>query len=119
MNKKFFVLCAMAVMFLSTSLISNYTPHVYAQSAADKVSAREAELRMELEANLKEQEEIKKFLSSKQQEGGSIERDIAILTAQINEAKLIIREKNIIIEQLGKDIGLKNATIGELNAKIE
>jgi len=92
---------------------------VYAQSASDAVSQREAQLKAELEANLREQEQIKSFLSEKQQEGGSIERDIAILTAQINEAKLIIREKNIIIEQLGKDIGVKNVVIGELDGKIE
>lgn len=91
---------------------------VYAQDA-DAVSKREALLRSELEENLKQQEEIKKFLSQKQLEGSSIERDIAILTAQINESKLIIREKNIIIEQLGKDINLKNATIDDMNKKIE
>ncbi len=91
---------------------------VNAQSS-DAVAQREALLRAELEANLREQEEISRQLAAKQLEGGSIERDIAILTAEINRAKLIIREKNINIEQLGKDIGYKNATIGELDEKIE
>jgi len=111
--KHFFLMICTALFLVSTG------GFVYAQSASDAVSQREAQLKAELEANLREQEQIKSFLSEKQQEGGSIERDIAILTAQINEAKLIIREKNIIIEQLGKDIGVKNVVIGELDGKIE
>lgn len=99
--------------FLATAGIFNVA------IANEAVEEREAALRAELEANLKEQEVINAQLKEKQLEGGSIERDIAILTAQINKAKLVIREKNIIIEQLGKDIGLKNATIGNLNERIE
>jgi len=104
-------------MLLSTVTITRVS--FLRADTASAVAEREATLKSELEENLRQQEEIKKYLTEKKTEGGSIERDIAILTAQINEAKLVIREKNIIIEQLGKDIGVKNATIVELNDRIE
>jgi peptidoglycan hydrolase CwlO-like protein len=93
--------------------------HFSILSANEATETREAQLRSELEQNLKEQQAINAQLSNTKLKAGSIERDIAILTAEINRANLIIREKNIVIEQLGKDIGLKNATIGDLNGRID
>lgn len=80
---------------------------------------REAELRAELdqvESEIRAQQDI---LDSRKKEAASLERDIAILDAKINEAKLQIKAKNIAIEQLSKDIGAKNQTISQLLDKIE
>ncbi len=88
-----------------------------AQSEAE-ISAREAVLKAELDQVLKEIAAQTVILRQKQAEGSSISRDIAILTAQINEAKLKIRAKNIAIETLGKDINNKTATIHDLQTRV-
>ena len=109
MKRWLFILGVMSLFLVSSS-------GVFANEAVEN---REAQLRSELEQNLKEQQRINAQLTETKSAAGSIERDIAILTAEINKAKLIIREKNIIIEQLGKDIGIKNAAIGDLNERID
>lgn len=70
----------------------------------------------ECEKEITAQESI---LTSKQREGVSLERDIAILTAQIEKAKLSIKARNISIAGLVDDIGAKNRTIIKYSAKIE
>lgn len=90
---------------------------VNAQTEAE-ISAREAVLKAELDQVLKEIAAQTVILRQKQAEGSSISRDIAILTAQINEAKLKIRAKNIAIETLGKDINNKTATIHDLQERV-
>lgn len=86
---------------------------------ADEVAAREKLLQEQLTAIEKEIAEQQKILSSKQKEGSSIARDIAILDAKIKEAKLKIQAHNIAIQQLGKDITVKVKTIGVLTNKID
>lgn len=95
-----------------------YFGPVYAdvQSA---VQEREAKLRQELETLEKEIKIQHEILQSKQRESVSLERDIAILNAKIEEAKLSIRAKNIRINNLGSDISKKTKTIGMLEEKIE
>ncbi len=91
---------------------------VVAQSV-DAVAKRQAELQAELDATNKDIEYWANILSGKQQETASIARDVAILNAKIAEAKAKIKAKNIIIQQLGKDIGQKSATIDTLSKKID
>lgn len=86
---------------------------------ADEVAAREKLLQEQLTAIEKEIAEQQQILSSKQKEGSSIARDIAILDAKIKEAKLKIQAHNIAIQQLGKDITVKVKTIGVLTNKID
>ncbi len=81
---------------------------------SDKERALRAELE-EIEKQIKEQQAI---LSQKKTEGASIARDIAILDAKISEAKLRIKEHNIAIERLGKDIVVKSDIITKLNGDI-
>lgn len=80
---------------------------------------QEAQLRSELnsiEAQIKEQQNI---LTSKKNEGASLERDVAILNAQIKEAQLKIKAHEISINKLGKDINVKSETIKNLSNKID
>ncbi len=94
-------------------------PHFsYAQSA-DAVVKRQAELQAELDATNKDIAYWAGILASKETETASISRDIAILTAKIAEAKATIKAKNIVIEQLGKDIGEKTTIITGLNQKLD
>lgn len=87
--------------------------------AAESVSEREARLRKELAQVEKEQAETEVILRGAQGQTASIERDILILTTKIKAAKLNIQAKNIIIEQLTKDIGTKDKTIATLEERIE
>ncbi|MDO8594893.1 MAG: lytic murein transglycosylase [bacterium] len=89
----------------------------FAQS--DAVAKRQAELQAELDATNKEIAYWAGILSSTQKETVSLSRDIAILNAKIAEAKATIKAKNIVILQLGKDIGEKMAVITSLNQKID
>lgn len=59
------------------------------------------------------------ILKDKQVQGVSLERDIAILNAQIEKAKLLIKAQNISIARLADDIGIKNRTIGTYASKID
>lgn len=106
------------IFWVSIFIVFGVSSVVSAQGA-DAVSQREAQLRSELEqveAEIAKQQEI---LKAKQRESVSFERDIAILNAEIEKAKLNIRAKNIAIEQLGKDINTKTSKITELEIKIE
>lgn len=87
-------------------------------SSAESVAERERILRAELE---KTEQEIKHWagvLDEKRKESASIQRDAEILTAKIEQAKLVIRAKNLAIQTLGKDINEKEETIEELNERI-
>ena len=104
-------------LFILSFLFVN-TANVFAQSA-DAVAKRQAELQAELDATNKDIAYWAGILSQKQGESASISRDIAILNAKISEAKAKIKAKNIIIQQLGKDISKKADTIQSLSQKID
>ncbi len=109
MTKSFttlFILLVLAIPFCT-----------YAQST-DAVARRQAELQVELDATNKDIAHWAGILASKENETASISRDIAILNAKIAEAKATIKAKNIVIQQLGKDIGEKTTVIVGLNQKI-
>lgn len=95
-------------------------PIAFAQTTAeDAVAKRQAELQAELDATNKDIAYWANILEGKQKETASIARDIAILNAKIAESKATIRAKNIIAEQLGKDIGVKSAVINVLTKKMK
>lgn len=83
------------------------------------VEAQKAKLQAELDQLEKEIAEKQKILDGQQQKSASIERDVSILSAKIDKAKLDIKAKNIAIEKLGQEIVKKNETIGELTSKID
>jgi peptidoglycan hydrolase CwlO-like protein len=92
-------------------------PNVFAQTV--DTAARQQQLQAQLdaiEAQIAEQQQV---LSQTKTQGASISRDISILDAQINEAKLQIQAHNIAIQQLGQDIGTKQQTITTLSSQIE
>ncbi|MCR4330326.1 MAG: lytic murein transglycosylase [Patescibacteria group bacterium] len=91
----------------------------FAQSTQDTVDSRKAQLENELSGLEKEIEAQQKILSEKQREKVSLERDVAILDAQISEAQLSIKVRNLTIQKLGTDIGVKEQIIGSLSDKID
>ncbi|MBP9701842.1 MAG: hypothetical protein KBD47_02575 [Candidatus Pacebacteria bacterium] len=86
--------------------------------AAETTAEREARLRQELAQVEKEQAETEIILRGAQGQTASIERDILILNTKIKAAKLNIQAKNIVIEQLTKDIGNKDKKISSLEDRI-
>lgn len=90
---------------------------VFAAAETD-VLARRAELERNLQAIEKEIANQTVFLQDKQQERVSLERDVAILDAQIQKAKLSIRARDLGIQRLTSDIGTKASTITALDEKL-
>src|SRR3990167_305060 len=111
MYLKFRIIVLLAAFFIM--------PLVSVAQSSDAVAKRQAELQAELDATNKDIAYWAKVLEGKQKETASIARDIAILNAKIAEAKAIIRAKNIIAQQLGKDRSEKSATINVLSQKME
>ncbi len=87
----------------------------YAETAAQRRARLQAEL-TKIESEIQAQEKILKEKSTERQ---SLERDVAVLNAQVYKAQLAIRRRNITISNLSSKVSLKNAAIEELNKKIE
>ena len=83
------------------------------------VNSRRETLERELEKLEKEIELQSQVLGQKQKERQSLERDISILNAKIDKARLSIRARNLVIDKLAAEIKEKEKTIGVLSGKIE
>ncbi len=92
---------------------------LHAQSADEQVAQRRAQLEAELAQIEKEVEAQRVLLEDKQRERVSLERDVAILDAQIQKARLSIRARNLEIERISQDINGKEETIGSLNKELQ
>ncbi len=113
--RTFFVIFS---FFLATSYLLLTTNSAYAELTEAQIQEQEAKWRAELEATEKEIAQWETVLKTTKQGTASLERDASVLQAKINEAKAFIKKRQIQIEQLTHDIGLKTKTIAELDAKI-
>jgi peptidoglycan hydrolase CwlO-like protein len=96
--------------------VSGFDNRAYAQTLTDEQRQKlEAEL-AELETRIAEQREL---LNNKQGERKTLERDISILEAQIEKAKLSIRARDLQINRLGGEIGSRSSTITKLSEKMD
>ncbi|MEK7081885.1 MAG: hypothetical protein AAB905_01635 [Patescibacteria group bacterium] len=98
-------------IFLLTSL-------AFAQDISNIVTSRRAELESQLAALQKEIDAQQQILKNKQRESVSLERDIAILNAKIDTAKLSIKARALVKANLNQEIDGKEKTIAGLSAKI-
>jgi len=97
-----------------------FTKKAEAQTAGvNEVTSRRAQLESDLAAIEAEIDAQKKILDDRQKQSVSLQRDIAILTAKINTAKLSIKARNLTIQKLSDDIGQKEVVIGGLTKKID
>ncbi len=112
------VLLAVGAFFVGATLATS-GQFVFAQTGSTEVDARRAELETELAELEKEIGVQRIILKDKQKEGVSIKRDVAILNAEIQKARLVIRSRNIAILNLEGDIRSKNEIITDLNKKLE
>ncbi len=113
---------ALYVVFLIATCIfffSIFTVVVYAQTADKQVEIRKVQLEAELALIEKEIEGQQVLLEGKQEERVSLERDVAILDAKIDKAKLYIRARDIEINGITQNISSKQRTIGNLDEKLQ
>lgn len=78
--------------------------------------------RVQLEAQLAqiqaEQQQAQNELTKTQKKSSSLQNDIAVLAAKIKAEQLDIQAKNLLIKQLGDNIGIKQKEINNLDARI-
>lgn len=108
----------LAPIFLALAVLAALAPSGYRALAETDLSAREKELRQELERIEAEQAEIQKQLDAQRGETASYQRDVNILTGEIKQAQLKIDARTIEIKRLGKDIDLKSQTVAQLSDKL-
>ena len=106
-------------LFLIFLSLASFSPFfVYAQSLGstqayqDKLQADYDQAQRELQILAVQSNEIKS-------QKASLQRDIALIDAQIREAQAKINLKTIAITKLTKDIGVKQNTISDLEAKLD
>lgn len=114
---------ALVAITVLTSLVFvfgyEYPKGAHAETIGIITDSRRAQLETDL-ANLeKEIEAQQKILAAKQRESVSLERDVAILDAQISEARLSIKARDIKIQRLISEIGGKQEIITRLDVKTE
>lgn len=105
----------LAVIFLMTLSFGNV---LFAQTAQEQVSSRRNQLESELSVLEDEIAHQQAILDSKKAQTQSLERDIAIIDAEIKKSELNIRAREITISKLSTDIRGKETTIVSLNEKI-
>ena len=109
----FFILFIIGLVFQSVPSI------VIAQSSVEQEQTNRARLEQQLAELEKELSVVTSQLASQKGHSSSLKGDISILTSKINQNKLDIRSKNVLIEKLGGEINDKNKTIYSLTEKIE
>ena len=110
MRQSFFLLIVLTTVFAT----SPFFPAL-AQNVEERRAQLEKELK-HLEAQIQEQQDI---LNTRAQESVTLERDIAILDATIEKARLSIRARSLEIERLSKESGEKQVVIEKLGTKID
>lgn len=108
------IVIALGILFVF-GVFAVATPNVDAESVEERRARLQKELE-EVERQIKEQQVI---LSQKQHERVSVERDVAILEAEIQNAKLLIQKRTIEIQQLQKGIDGKTVAITQLTDTLE
>lgn len=116
--KRFLNIIIISILALMAASFIFYE-RAQAQATSGDVVSRKAQLEAELSSIEKDIEAQRKILAEKQREGVSLERDIAILDAEISKAKLSIKARTIAVKNLEEDIGEKKHIIGKLSDKID
>ncbi|MEK7652557.1 MAG: hypothetical protein AAB334_01255 [Patescibacteria group bacterium] len=105
----------LAVIFLMTLSFGGVA---FAETAQEQVSSRRNQLESELSKLEQEIGHQQAILDSKKAQSQSLERDIAIIDAEIKKSELNIRAREITISKLSDDIRGKETKIFSLNEKI-
>lgn len=107
-------------VFLSIFLIVFLlTPSGVLLLAQNLTPQERASLQAEYDKTLKEISDLQVTIDNLKQQQKSIKGDISLLTAQINKAEAILRQKNIVIQQLNAQINAKTQKINTLISRID
>lgn len=93
--------------------------NAHAQNASDVVEMRRAQLKVELDQLEQQIAGFDVLIKNKQGEAVSLERDIAIIDAEIKRSKLEIRRRNLAISELASSIDKKSLSIKDMSRKID
>ncbi|MEK7228369.1 MAG: hypothetical protein AAB681_03385 [Patescibacteria group bacterium] len=119
MMRKAFIFTLILALALPASLIGSGFILKDSTAFAEVTSAEErAQLEAELRALEQEIKEKEAILKGQQQKTGTLKKDVALLTSQIETAKLKIRAKTIAINKLGQEIIQKSEAINDLESEI-
>lgn len=118
MMRKLFIPTLILAILLSV-IAYPLIPIIYAQttpdtSIQDQRAALEAEL-AQLQIEIAQKEAV---LKQRQQQTGSLKKDVSVLTSQIATAQLKIRQKTIAINNLSQEIKAKAGAIVDLQSEI-
>lgn len=105
---------AIIVLFclvLTLAFIFSSVEQVFAQS--------EEKLREELQKVEQEIQQTTQTLNQQKAKSAVIETKVNQLRSEINQAQSVINQKSEVISRLGSDIGIKEQTVSQLNAKLE
>ena len=105
------------VLFVGGAILGTAPCPALAQSV--DIAAHRQELEQNLADIEKQIDTQRSILDAKQKESVSLARDVAILNAKIEKAKLSIRALNLAISRLSQDIAGKAQVIGTLNNKLD
>jgi peptidoglycan hydrolase CwlO-like protein len=108
---------AFGFIFLCIFFFQSYAS-VHAQTLSS-ANQTQAALRAELDRLTKEIAENEKQLQQQKGNSASLQNDIAILNAEIRKTRLAIESQQLVIQRLSGEIGQKNQTLAELQAKME
>jgi len=92
---------------------------VRAQTTAVLTATQQQQLQAELVQVEAEEAAAQTQLQSAQSQSASIQKDVNVLTAQINAANLKIKQENLIIQTLGQNITQKQSNINSLGGEID
>lgn len=112
-----FIKAAITLGFAASALF--FVLPATAQVSTDDIANRRAQLQAQLDELQKEIDAQNAILANQQQKSVSLERDIAIIDANIQKTQLSIRARDIAIQQLQDDIKAKEKTIVGLSDKLE
>ncbi|MEK7173451.1 MAG: hypothetical protein AAB710_00015 [Patescibacteria group bacterium] len=106
-------------LFFITIILVAGASFAYAQEASELVETRRAQLKLELDQLEQQIAGYDVLIGAKQKQAASLERDIAIIDAEVERAKLEIRRRNLAIKQLAGSINKQTLSIKEISAKID
>ncbi|MDO8548171.1 MAG: hypothetical protein Q7R71_00665 [bacterium] len=113
-------LLAVAFLFVSVLVLAGGRSPAHAQTiGSGQVDAYRQNLQNQLDALNSQIAAQQTILTQAQKQSVSLQRDIAILDAQIKSAKLAIKARDISIQQLTADISGKQNTIVGLNKQLD
>jgi peptidoglycan hydrolase CwlO-like protein len=112
-QNKFFISCLALAIFMAGGFL--FAETVDTDKIDDVRLQLEAEL-AELEAQIAQEMEV---IKEKQRQATTLERDIAILDAQISKSKLQIRARNITINNLISEIDKRSDLIVDLEQRMD